>query len=83
VTWHLQQKLIFTQSRLSTSRARCCKEGERSTSNEKHFAGHGGLFVNIQKNRWYSHGNQAGGDAVDLIRHVKQCEFHAARQWLS
>src|SRR5262245_11018518 len=36
---------------------------ERSTATEKHFAGNDGLFVNVQKNRWYCHGNKTGGDA--------------------
>jgi hypothetical protein len=56
---------------------------ERSTRNEKHFPDHAGLFVNVEKNRWYSHGNQVGGDAVALIRHVTECDFGAARRWLS
>ena len=35
---------------------------DRSTGEEKHFPDNGGLFVNVQKNKWYSHGNQTGGD---------------------
>ena len=27
---------------------------ERTTADERHFDGHGGLFVNLKKNRWYS-----------------------------
>ena len=30
---------------------------ERTHGDERHFDGHGGLFVNLKKNRWYSHGN--------------------------
>ena len=30
---------------------------ERSNGVEKHFPDHAGLFVNTQKNKWYSHGN--------------------------
>src|SRR5262249_54665867 len=56
---------------------------ERSTAEEKHFPDHAGLFVNTKINNVYSHGNEVGGDAVDLIRYVKQCEFPAARSWLS
>jgi len=55
---------------------------ERTTANERHFDGHGGLFVNIKKNRWYSHGNQAGGDAVGLIRFALGCDYKAAFDWL-
>ena len=55
---------------------------ERSADDEKHFAGHSGLFVNIKKNKWYSHGNQVGGDAADLVRFVTGCDFPAAVSWL-
>ena len=55
---------------------------ERTTANQKHFDGHGGLFVNIKKNRWYSHGNQTGGDAIDLIRFALGCDYKAAHDWL-
>jgi hypothetical protein len=48
---------------------------ERSNGVEKHFDGHGGLFVNLKKNRWYSHGNTTGGDAIDLIRFAKDCDY--------
>ena len=54
----------------------------RSTSQEKHFKGHGGLFVNIGKNKWYSHGAEKGGDATALICFVTGCEFSAAVAWL-
>jgi hypothetical protein len=47
---------------------------DRTTANERHFDGRGGLFVNIKKNRWYSHGNQAGGDAISLIRFALGCD---------
>jgi 5S rRNA maturation endonuclease (ribonuclease M5) len=55
---------------------------ERSTSTEKHFPDHGGLFVNVNKNRWYSHGNGTGGDALNLICHVKGCDPAAGISWL-
>src|SRR6478672_7987792 len=55
---------------------------ERSTDNEKHFDGHGGLFVNLKKNRWYSHGNATGGDAINLIRYAHGCDCKAAFDWL-
>jgi hypothetical protein len=44
---------------------------ERSTAHEKHFPDHAGLFVNVQKNVWRSHGNDVGGDALDLVCHIK------------
>ena len=40
---------------------------ERTTANERHFPDRGGLFVNLKKNRWYSHGNATGGDAIDHV----------------
>jgi hypothetical protein len=55
---------------------------ERSTSTKKHFPDHAGLFVNVIKNRWYSHGNQTGGDAVSLVRFATNCDFGAAVSWL-
>ena len=55
---------------------------ERSTANERHFADHGGLFVNLKKNRWYSHGKAKGGDAIDLIRFANDCDYRAAFDWL-
>jgi hypothetical protein len=55
---------------------------ERSNGEEKHFPDNGGLFVNVQKNRWYSHGNQTGGDAASLVRFVTSCDFQAALSWL-
>ena len=33
---------------------------ERTTANDRHFDDHGGLFVNLKKNKWYSHGEQNG-----------------------
>ena len=33
---------------------------ERTTANERHFPDHGGLFVNLKKNRWYCHGESNG-----------------------
>ena len=55
---------------------------ERSTSVEKHFPDHGGLFVNIEKNRWYSHVNEKGGDATSLVQFATGCDFQAAAAWL-
>ena len=55
---------------------------ERTRGDERHFPDHGGLFVNIKKNRWYSHGNAAGGDAIALIRFATGCEYKAAFDWL-
>jgi Protein of unknown function (DUF3987) len=55
---------------------------ERSTASERHFSDHGGLFVNIKKNRWYSHGNATGGDAIDLVRFANDCDYKAAFGWL-
>jgi putative DNA primase/helicase len=55
---------------------------ERTTAIERHFDDHGGLFVNLKKNRWYSHGNQTGGDAISLIRFVHACDYKAAFDWL-
>ena len=58
------------------------EDRERSTGVEKHFPDHGGLFVNIEKNRWYSHVNEKGGDAVSLVRFATGCDFQAAVAWL-
>ena len=55
---------------------------ERSSATEKHFPDHGGLFVNVGKNEWYSHGNQTGGDVVNLIEFATACDFSAAVAWL-
>ena len=55
---------------------------ERSTASERHFSDQGGLFVNIKKNRWYSHGNATGGDAIDLIRFANDCDYKTAFDWL-
>ena len=55
---------------------------DRSTAAEKHFDGHTGLFVNIHKNRWFSHGQGKGGDAIQLVRDVTQCDFPGALGWL-
>lgn len=57
------------------------ESGVRSTATEKHFPEQGGLFVNIKKNRWYSHGNGTGGDAISLIRFVNSCDFAGAFDW--
>jgi putative DNA primase/helicase len=55
---------------------------DRSTKTEKHFPENGGLFVNIEKNRWHSHGNGKGGDAVELVCFHHQCDRAAAFRWL-
>ena len=55
---------------------------ERTRGDERHFDGHGGLFVNLKKNRWYSHGNATGGDAIALIRFANDCDYKAAFDWL-
>ena len=55
---------------------------ERTQGDERHFPDHGGLFVNLKKNRWYSHGNATGGDAIDLIRFANDCDYKAAFDWL-
>ena len=55
---------------------------ERTHGDERHFDGHGGLFVNLKKNRWYSHGNATGGDAIALIRFATDCDYKAAFDWL-
>jgi hypothetical protein len=55
---------------------------ERSTKTERHFPNHAGLFVNIEKNKWFSHGNAAGGDALDLVRFINQCDFKGGTDWL-
>jgi AAA domain len=56
---------------------------DRSTHDEKHFAGHAGLFVNTtKKNKWYSHGNEVGGDALNLVCFVKGCDPSAGISWL-
>jgi hypothetical protein len=56
---------------------------ERSTAAERHFPDNAGLFVNIQKNLWYSHGNATGGDAIELIKHVNGSDFLDAKDWLT
>jgi putative DNA primase/helicase len=58
------------------------EDRHRSSCREKHFPDHAGLFVNIDKNRWYSHGNASGGDAVDLIKFIQGCGFSVAKDWL-
>ena len=55
---------------------------DRSTACEKHFPDHGGLFVNVEKNRWYSHGSETGGDASNLVQHATDCDFAASISWL-
>ena len=55
---------------------------ERSTDREKHFPDNSGLFVNVQKNKWYSHGNSTGGDAVSLIKFATGSDFKGAVAWL-
>jgi hypothetical protein len=55
---------------------------ERSTATEKHFPDNGGLFVNVKKNLWYSHGNETGGDALGLVKFVEGCGVSAGIAWL-
>ena len=55
---------------------------ERRTADERHFPDHGGLFVNLKKNKWYCHGESTGGDAIALIRFANGCDFKAALDWL-
>jgi hypothetical protein len=55
---------------------------DRSTDKEKHFPYNGGLFVNIHKNKWWSHGNSTGGDAVSLVCFATGCDFKGALAWL-
>lgn len=55
---------------------------ERSTKREKHFHGHNGLFVNVDKNLWYSHGESQGGDAVTLLKHINGLSPREAFEWL-
>ena len=51
---------------------------ERTHGDERHFHDHGGLFVNLKKNRWYSHGNAIGGDGIALIRFANGCDYRGA-----
>ena len=55
---------------------------ERTDANNRHFDGHGGLFVNLKKNKWYCHSAGTGGDAVALIRFANGCDYKAAFDWL-
>ena len=54
----------------------------KSNAKEKHFPDHAGLFVNVEKNAWYSHGNGVGGDAVELVRFILKCNHSEAFRWL-
>ena len=54
------------------------ERGERTSGDERHFAKHGGLFVNLKKNRWYCHGESKGGDAIALIEFAAGCDFKGA-----
>jgi hypothetical protein len=68
---------------IDVARALLGEEGrERSNGVEKHFPNHGGLFVNVEKNRWYSHGNATGGDALELVRFIKGCGNAEGLSWL-
>jgi 5S rRNA maturation endonuclease (ribonuclease M5) len=58
------------------------EDRERSTRTEKHFSGHNGLFINVVKNVWRSHGNGVGGDALDLVCYIKSCDKSAGISWL-
>ena len=55
---------------------------ERSTATEKHFPDHAGLFVNVEKNRWYCHGDSAGGDGLGLVKFVEGCDVSVGIAWL-
>ena len=55
---------------------------ESRTANERRFPDHGGLFVNLKKNKWYCHGESTGGDAISLIRFCNGCDYKAAFDWL-
>jgi Protein of unknown function (DUF3987) len=55
---------------------------KRSTVREKHFPDNSGLFVNVQKNKWYSHGDKRGGDVVSLVQFATGCDFKGALSWL-
>jgi hypothetical protein len=58
------------------------EEGPRSTSREKHFSDHGGLFINEEKGVWHSHANDIGGDVVALVQYVLKRDFREATTWL-
>src|SRR5262245_54746776 len=58
------------------------EDSGRSTYDEIHFHGHSGLFVNPTKNKWFSHGEGVGGDAIALIQYVTKCAFKEALDWL-
>ena len=55
---------------------------KRSTDREKHFPDNSGLFVNVQKNKWYSHGNKRGGDVASLVQFATGYDFKGALSWL-
>ena len=38
--------------------------------------------ANLKKNRWYSHGNAMGGDAIALIRFATSGNYPGALDWL-
>jgi hypothetical protein len=48
---------------------------KRSTVREKHFPDNSGLFVNVQKNKWFSPGDKRGGDVVSLVQFATGCDF--------
>ena len=54
----------------------------RSKPNEVRFPDLGGMTVHPVKNRWFCHTEQVGGDAIKLVRHVNNCDFGAALDWL-
>lgn len=56
---------------------------ERSSRNEKHFHGYNGLYVNLEKNLWYSHGDEVGGDAIELVKYIKGYDYKKAVEWLT
>jgi hypothetical protein len=38
--------------------------------------------VNLAKNKWYSHGEERGGNAVSLVCFLTDCDFPAALAWI-
>jgi RNA binding exosome subunit len=68
---------------LNVARELFGEEGrDRSTRTEKHFPGNAGLFVNVEKNLWYSQGHDTGGDAASLVMYAQGGEFRGAAEWL-
>jgi hypothetical protein len=55
---------------------------KRSTVREKHFPDNSGLFVNVQKNKWFSPGDKRGGDVVSLVQFATGCDFKGTLSYL-